>query len=38
MLKKSYMFLGVDISKTVKTRPISEFFMKNSLRSFVRKM
>ncbi len=38
MLEKSYMFLGVDISKTVKIRLISEFFVKNSLRSFVKKM
>lgn len=38
MLENFYMFLGVDISKTVKIRPISEFSMKNILRSFVIKM
>lgn len=32
------MFLGVDISKTVKIRLISKFFMKNNLRTFVIKM
>ena len=38
MLEKSYIFLGVDISKTVKIRLISEFFVENSLCIHVKKL
>lgn len=36
MHEKLYIFLGVDISKTVKIRLIFEFFVENSLRKDVK--
>jgi len=38
MHEKLYMFLGFDISETVKKSLIIEFFMKNNLRVYVREL